>query len=204
MVDVDRLDRVAGEEVDGVERLAEAQQVLVVDAVADPPATVQVRRRSAGCRPSRTRSSRRRCCRSWAGFRAWSVNVDGRGLDRLGDHGGVEADALGVRSTVWRRPPAAASRASASRKSMPISARTRSDAWWIDSSSSAESDLGRPVGHPRLRPRPLHAGGGCARGPRGRRCGAAAAPGRPPSPCPSSSGVSSSTDRSIQVVLSWV
>ena len=43
VVDVDRLDRVARQEVDRVERLAEAQQVLVVLAVADPPTAVEVR-----------------------------------------------------------------------------------------------------------------------------------------------------------------
>ena len=43
VVEVDRLDRVAGQEVDGVERLPEPQQVLVVGAVADPPAAVEIR-----------------------------------------------------------------------------------------------------------------------------------------------------------------
>jgi hypothetical protein len=42
-MEVDRLHRIAGQEVDRVERLGEAQQVLVVGPVADPAATVQVR-----------------------------------------------------------------------------------------------------------------------------------------------------------------
>ena len=41
-VDVDRLDRVAGEEVDRVEHLEEPDEVLVVGPVADPPAAVEV------------------------------------------------------------------------------------------------------------------------------------------------------------------
>ena len=74
VVEVDRLDRVAGQEMDGVERLAEPQQVLVVGAVADPPAAVEVRRRSGGLPtvPNATQSPP--SWRSCAGLRAWSVN----------------------------------------------------------------------------------------------------------------------------------
>ena len=39
-VEVDRLDRVAGEEVDDVEHLEQADEVLVVGPVADPPPAV--------------------------------------------------------------------------------------------------------------------------------------------------------------------
>ena len=42
VMEVDRLDRIARQEVDGVERLGQPQQVLVVGAVADPPAAVEV------------------------------------------------------------------------------------------------------------------------------------------------------------------
>ena len=42
VVQVDRLHRIAGQEVDGVERLRQAEQVLVVLPVADAPAAVQV------------------------------------------------------------------------------------------------------------------------------------------------------------------
>ena len=42
VVEVDRLDGVARQEVDGVERLGQAQQVLVVDAITDPPPVVEV------------------------------------------------------------------------------------------------------------------------------------------------------------------
>src|SRR3546814_4223903 len=41
-VDVDRLDRVAAEHVDGVELVAEPDQVLEVPAVADAPAAGEV------------------------------------------------------------------------------------------------------------------------------------------------------------------
>ena len=41
-MEVDRLDGIARQEVDRVERLGQAQQVLVVDAVPDPPAAVEV------------------------------------------------------------------------------------------------------------------------------------------------------------------
>ena len=43
VMDVDGFDRVAGEEVDAVERLSEPQQVLIVLAIADPSPTVEVR-----------------------------------------------------------------------------------------------------------------------------------------------------------------
>ena len=76
-MEVDRLDGIARQEVDGVERLGQAQQVLVVGPVADPPAAVEVGRRWAGCRRSRRRSSRHRAGRRASGFRAWSVNCAG-------------------------------------------------------------------------------------------------------------------------------
>jgi hypothetical protein len=41
-VQIHGLDRIASEEVDGVQRLTEAQQVLVVHAVADAPAAVEI------------------------------------------------------------------------------------------------------------------------------------------------------------------
>ena len=54
VVEVDRFDRVAGQEVDGVQRLGEPQQVLVVGPVADPPAAVEVGDvRRAADRPER-------------------------------------------------------------------------------------------------------------------------------------------------------
>ena len=42
VVEVDRLDRIARQEMDGVEQLREAQQVLIVDPVADAPAPIEV------------------------------------------------------------------------------------------------------------------------------------------------------------------
>ena len=51
-VQVDRLDRVPGEEVDDVEHLRQPDQVLVVRAIADPSAAVRVDHvRGAGDRP---------------------------------------------------------------------------------------------------------------------------------------------------------
>ena len=41
-VEVDRLDRVAAEEMDRIQHLAELDQVLVVHAIADPPAMVEI------------------------------------------------------------------------------------------------------------------------------------------------------------------
>src|SRR5690242_2172315 len=53
-MDVDRLDRVAAEEMDRVEHLAEADEGLVVRPVADPSAVVEIGDvRSAGDGPER-------------------------------------------------------------------------------------------------------------------------------------------------------
>ena len=66
------------------------------------------------------------------------MNVEGAVRITLGDHVGIEPDALRARLDAARRPPRRTSRASGSRKSMPISESTRSEPRWIDSSSSAE------------------------------------------------------------------
>ena len=72
----------------------------------------------------------------WAGLRECSWNVDGH----------VAMRSTTIAGSKRRRSPSAvapaatsSSRASASRKFMPISARIRNDASWIDSSSSAET-----------------------------------------------------------------
>ena len=92
-VDVDRLDRVAGEEVDRVEHLAKPDQVLVVGPVADPPAVVEVRdvgRR--GDRPER----RPVAADLEVVLRVRGVQRERRGRrpDPLDDHVPVEANAL--------------------------------------------------------------------------------------------------------------
>ena len=73
-----------------------------------------------------------------SGFRAWSVNDAGAVLIRSVTMSRSKRTRSVPGST---RAPAAASRsrASSSRKSMPISSRTWSEASWIDSSSSAET-----------------------------------------------------------------
>ena len=106
MVDVDRLDRVAGEEVDGVQRLPEAQQVLVVLAVADAPPTIEVRHvRRRADRPERHPVA----AELEVARRVPGVERERRGgrPDRLGDHVRVEPHALRVGRRVRARPPAA-------------------------------------------------------------------------------------------------
>ena len=98
-VDVDRLDRVAGDEVDRVEHLREPQQVLVVGPVADPAAAVEVEHvRGAGDRAERDGGCRR-CAGGAPGLRAWSVNDDGAVVISDDDHPRVEAHPLALGST---------------------------------------------------------------------------------------------------------
>ena len=62
-VQVDRLDRVAADEVDDVERLAQLEQVAEGVARARARGCRRDRRRSVGCRPTRRRCARRRSSR---------------------------------------------------------------------------------------------------------------------------------------------
>ena len=94
-VDVDRLDRVAGEEMDRVEHLAEPDQVLVVGPVADSPATIEVR----DIRRGRNRPERGPVATDLevvGGVRGVERELRRRGLDPLEDHVPVESDALGA------------------------------------------------------------------------------------------------------------
>ena len=138
-VDVDRLDRIAGEEVDDVEHLEQADQVLVVGAVADPPAAIEVGDVGrAGDRPERDPVAAdrevvrrvRRVERELRRARSGSAPRPCRG--RTGRAGVPASTRRAGRRAGGRAAPA-------SRKSMPISSSTRSDATWIDSSSSAET-----------------------------------------------------------------
>ena len=98
-VDVDRLDRIAGEEVDGVEHLGQPQQILVVGPVADSPAALEIGHvRRARHRPERE---------VVAADHEVVVGVAGvqgerrrRGGDQRRDHVGVESDPLAPRLDV--------------------------------------------------------------------------------------------------------
>ena len=153
-VDVDRLDRVAGEEVDDVEHLAEPDEVLVVGPVADPPAAVEVvdvrraRHRPEGDPVAADLEVVRR-------VRGVERERRRRGLDPLERPARARSGPARCRPGRPRRRPSGDSRASGSRKSIPISASTRSEARWIDSSSSAETTSVGRVADPRLGPRPL-------------------------------------------------
>jgi hypothetical protein len=153
VMQVDRLDGVPGEEVDGIQRLGEAQQVPVVVAVADPPATVEVgdvrwapdgpERDPVGTEldvvlfvPGMERERR------------------GRRADPLGDHGRVETDAL---AAVFRL---------GTRRTQDLAGLYVEEVH-PDLGEHAErrvmdrlelvgrQDLDRPVPEPRLGPRPL-------------------------------------------------
>ncbi len=81
--------------MDGVERLGQAQQVLVVDPVADPPAAVEVgdvRRAADGPEgdPVATQLD------VVGGVPGVERELRRRGLDQLGDHLGIEAHALRI------------------------------------------------------------------------------------------------------------
>ena len=105
MVEVDRLDRVARQEVDGVERLAEAQQVLVVGAVADPPAAVEVghvRRAADGPEGDPVAAE----LDVVVGVAGVEREARRRRPDQLGDHRRVEPDALRIGRRPRRRPRA--------------------------------------------------------------------------------------------------
>ena len=106
-VDVDGLDRVAGQEVGAL--------ATEPKAMWGPPIS-----------------------NVWAGFRAWSLKVAGAVVIRSSTMSGSNRTLGPSPSTV---APAACSsrRASASRKSIPMSRRMRSEARWMESSSSSET-----------------------------------------------------------------
>ncbi len=154
VVDVHRLDRVAGEEMDGVERLAEAQEVLVIDPVADAPATVEVRhvRRTADrpeCHPVAAE------LQVVGGVPGVQRERRGRCLDRLGDHVGIEPDALCIGRGLGTSRPQRLARVRVEEVHPELGQDAQRRV--VDRLDLVGGqDLGRPVAHPRLRPRPLH------------------------------------------------
>ena len=105
VVEVDRLDRVAGEEVDRVERLAQAEQVLVVGAIADPPAAVEVGDVGrAADRPERDPVAAE--LQVVLGVPGVQGERRRRGPDQLRDHVRVEPHAQRALGRSGRRPPA--------------------------------------------------------------------------------------------------
>ena len=154
VVQVDRFDRIARQEVDGVERLSQAEQVLVVDAVADPPPAVQVGYvRRAADRPERHPV-------------ATELQVVGRvpgvererrrrGLDRLGDHVRIEPDALRVRRRLRAGRLQHFPRVGVEEVHAELGQDTQRRL--VDRLDLVgRHNLGRAVAHARLCPRPLH------------------------------------------------
>ena len=155
VVEVDRLDRIARQEVDGVERLGQAQQVLVVDPVADPPAAIEVGDvgRAADGPEGDPVAAQLDVVRS--GLRAWSVNCAGAVLISSLTISG--SNRTRCESGVTAAPRPRAGPRARRRRGSPSRSRTGRAASrvWIDSSSSADrSSVGR-IAHPRLGPRRL-------------------------------------------------
>ena len=73
-VEVDRLDRVAADEVDGLEVLAQLEQVVEAGSVARGGARRRGRRVGRAARRSRRRGESPPMCREWAGFHECSWN----------------------------------------------------------------------------------------------------------------------------------
>ncbi len=202
VMEVHRLHRVARQEVDGVERLSQPQQVLVVHAVADAPPAIEVRhvRRAADRSEGHPVAAELQVV---LGVRGVQRERRRCRLDRLGDHVRVEADALRIRR---RLGPGGA-------QHLPGVGVEEVHAELGQDAQRGVVDRLELVG--RQRPRSARSAcgagrtaaasaGGCARDRPARRCAGAAAPGRPPSPCPSRVVSDQSPDRSIQVVLSCV
>ena len=105
-MEVDRLHRVARQEMDGVERLGQPQQVLVVGPVADPAAAVEVGDvgRAADGPEGDPVATELEVARGVAGMER---ELRRRGRDQLGDHRRVEADPLLIRARRSRRRRAA-------------------------------------------------------------------------------------------------
>ena len=151
-VHVDRLDRVAADEVDALEHLRQPAEVLVVGAVAGAPAAIEVARvgrRSDGAE----REPSPPMCSECAGFHECSVNSAGAVTINCLDHRRVERHLLLAHGGAGRarRSP----RVSGSSTFMPMSRRMRSEAWWIVSSLVRRQQLGRWTSQPGLRERSL-------------------------------------------------
>ncbi len=102
-VDVDRLDRIAADEVDRVQRSAPAAAGSGSRRGRRCAGRRRDRRRWGRCRPCRTPSSRRRSRRSCAGFQVCSVNSAGAVAMQLGRPSPGRTGP--VRSLVDRRRP---------------------------------------------------------------------------------------------------
>ena len=183
-MEVDRLDRIARQEMDRVERLGQAQQVLVVGPVADPPAAVEVGDvgRAADGPERDPVAAQLDVVRRVPGVER---ELRRRRLDQLGDH----------------RPGRTAPAASRARRSGPgrtqdlarvgveeVHADLGQDAQRADVDRLqlvGRQELGRAVAHPRLGPRRLLRQRRCGHGPHGRRRDGAGAPRPRPCPCPS-------------------
>src|SRR3954447_2060549 len=101
-VEVDRLDRVAPEEVDRVEHLAELDQVLVIGPVADPPAAIEI----GDVRGARDRPERGPVAADLQvplGVPGVERELRGYRPDPLLDHHRIEPDALATRLDVGPR-----------------------------------------------------------------------------------------------------
>ena len=91
---VDRLDRIAGDELDDVEALGQPQQVAVILEVAGPAAAIEVADVGRAGDGAEDRRGRRRRSRLCAGLRAWSVTRAGALATSSSDQAAVEAHAL--------------------------------------------------------------------------------------------------------------
>ena len=152
-VDVDRLDGIAREEVDRVEHLEEADEVLVVGAVADPPAAIEIRDvRGAADGPERGPVA----AHDQVVGRVRGVEGEGRrrGLDPLLDHRGVETDPL--RTDLGARAGRLQQIAGALVEEIHSDLLENTQRRDVDRLELVDrQDLGRPIRDPRLLPRPL-------------------------------------------------
>ena len=134
-VQVDRLDRIAADEVHDLERLAQLEQIPEAASIAGSAHAVradEVGRAADRAEGEVVAADRQRVSR----VPRVQLELGWTRHDPLDDHRGVEADTLPVHLGAGVREQGLDS---GSRKFMPISARMRSDALWIASSSSADT-----------------------------------------------------------------
>ena len=153
VVQVDGLDRVAGQEMDRVERLAQAQQVLVVDPVADPPAAVEVGHVGrAADRPEGDPVATQ--LQVVLGIPGMQGEGRGRGQDQLGDHRRVEPDTQRAFLGLGAGPPQDLARVGIEEVHADLGQHAQGAE--VDRLQLVgRDDLRRPVAHPWLGPRRL-------------------------------------------------
>ena len=183
VMEVDRLHRVARQEVDGVERLGQAQQVLVVGPVADPPAAIEVGDvgRAADGPERDPVATELDVTRGVAGMER---ELRRRGLDQLGDHRGVEAHPL--RIGLDGRPGGAQDLARVGVEEVhPDLGQDAQRAGMDRLELVGRQQLGRAVAQARLGPRRLLRQRRCGHGLHDRHLAGDGAPRPRPCPCPS-------------------